>query len=149
MPAGTCHQCGAAEVRCKGLCGRCYAYERRSGRARPVNRSTGRGGVYHLQPVTAEERSAERAWGHHRLIAALMAERPRPAREERSPWKARAACRDRRDLRWAERRVTLAMRAVCGSCPVRAECLAEALADPTIDGVWAATSPAERAGLRR
>lgn len=38
MPAGDCQRCGAAEVRCKGLCARCYfaqRYERPEGRARP------------------------------------------------------------------------------------------------------------------
>lgn len=133
MPSGSCERCGAAKVRCKGLCARCYFADRRVRQPAMVG--------------AAEARTLERAWRDHCVIAALMAERPQPARRG-EPWKARAACRDRRDLRWAERRVTLAMRAVCEACPVRAECLATALADPTIDGVWAATSPADRVGLR-
>jgi WhiB family redox-sensing transcriptional regulator len=39
-------------------------------------------------------------------------------------------------------------RAVCAGCAVRAECLAYALTDPSLQGVWGGTSDAERRVLR-
>lgn len=41
------------------------------------------------------------------------------------------------------------VRDVCGSCPVRDECLDYAVADPDIKGFWADTTPRERAQLRK
>jgi len=38
--------------------------------------------------------------------------------------------------------------AVCAGCPVRLDCLAEALADPRIVGVWGGTTTWERRELR-
>ncbi|GAA1714726.1 WhiB family transcriptional regulator [Brachybacterium phenoliresistens] len=43
---------------------------------------------------------------------------------------------------------TTAARKVCGSCPVRAECLELALQD-TLDGIWGGTTPNERKAMRR
>lgn len=40
-------------------------------------------------------------------------------------------------------------RRVCTSCGVRAQCLAEALANPSLEGVWGGTTQAQRAALRR
>jgi WhiB family redox-sensing transcriptional regulator len=40
-------------------------------------------------------------------------------------------------------------KAVCARCPVRAECLAEALETPNTVGVWGGTTDGERAALRR
>ena len=42
-----------------------------------------------------------------------------------------------------------AAKAICRTCPVIDACLAHALADPSIQGIWAATSEKERAKLRR
>jgi WhiB family redox-sensing transcriptional regulator len=42
-----------------------------------------------------------------------------------------------------------AAKRVCAGCPVRVECLAEALRVDERHGVWGGTSPAERARLRR
>jgi WhiB family redox-sensing transcriptional regulator len=42
-----------------------------------------------------------------------------------------------------------AARAACVRCPVRRPCLAYALADPALTGIWAGTTPLERAELRR
>jgi WhiB family redox-sensing transcriptional regulator len=79
-----------------------------------------------------------------------MVELPEPGRHRGLSWAARAACLDRPDLPWHKGRYHLdAMRAVCATCPVRAECLAEALADPEAVGVWAGTTVEERAALRR
>lgn len=38
---------------------------------------------------------------------------------------------------------------VCARCDVRAECLKEALADPTTVGVWGGTTERDRRVLRR
>jgi hypothetical protein len=38
--------------------------------------------------------------------------------------------------------------AVCAGCDVRAECLAAALADPNLVGVWGGTTSRERRELR-
>lgn len=141
MPVGTCQECGADEVRCKGLCTRCYAasYYRRVGRGGRPSRAA---------LVTAARAAAlEEAWRAHQTLRALMAEAPNAGRGP--TWKALAACRDHRDMAWAGNRVTIAMRAVCGACPVRDRCLAEAMADPAVGGVWAATTAAQRARLRR
>jgi WhiB family transcriptional regulator, redox-sensing transcriptional regulator len=40
-------------------------------------------------------------------------------------------------------------RAICRSCPVEAECLAYALSDPEVAGVWGATTERERRAMRR
>jgi WhiB family redox-sensing transcriptional regulator len=39
-------------------------------------------------------------------------------------------------------------RGICSICPVRPECLAYALADPELAGVWGGTSDRERRKLR-
>jgi hypothetical protein len=38
---------------------------------------------------------------------------------------------------------------LCARCPVREECLAYALARPSLDGVWGGTSKRARARMRR
>ena len=40
-------------------------------------------------------------------------------------------------------------RAVCARCEVTADCLAVALADPKLEGVWGGTSDADRRRMRR
>ena len=40
-------------------------------------------------------------------------------------------------------------RELCAVCPVRQECLAVAIADPLIDGLWGGTTPVERKRMRR
>ena len=68
-------------------------------------------------------------------------------------WRDRAECKDdpTPDL-WfvppGDRHGIAAAKAICRRCPVAAECLAEALADPNIVGVWGGTSEVERAKLR-
>lgn len=68
-------------------------------------------------------------------------------------WREQAACKDdpTPDL-WfvppGDRHGIAAAKAICRRCPVAAECLAEAMADPSIVGVWGGTSEVERAKLR-
>lgn len=42
-----------------------------------------------------------------------------------------------------------AAKAVCARCDVRADCLAEALANPSSDGVWGGTTEHQRRRIRR
>jgi WhiB family redox-sensing transcriptional regulator len=39
--------------------------------------------------------------------------------------------------------------AVCATCPVRAECLEQALRDHERDGIWGGTTPEERRRIAR
>ena len=68
----------------------------------------------------------------------------------RPPWMRRAACRhvgaDQFVLMHPGR---TPRRRLCGDCPVRAECLAYAMAEPDLVGTWGGTSERERRALRR
>jgi len=66
-------------------------------------------------------------------------------------WVVQAACRgmDPAIFLPDDRRPLDAARAVCAGCPVREPCLAEAVADPSIRGVWAGTTFEERVALRK
>lgn len=66
-------------------------------------------------------------------------------------WKADALCREYPKVAWfgQSERSAKAAKAVCGRCLVRSECLAYALADPHIDGVWGGLTRRERSELRR
>lgn len=68
----------------------------------------------------------------------------------RTPFSARAACRDHRAVSWfpALGEPAAPAKAICGTCPVLSDCRAYALADPSLVGVWGATTPAERRQLR-
>ena len=75
-------------------------------------------------------------------VAAMIP--PRPA------WQADAACHGRTSAFFREStEPTAEAVSLCGGCPVRAECLAYALADPTLEGTWAGTSKRERRAMRR
>ena len=68
-------------------------------------------------------------------------------------WREQAECRDDPTPdRWfvppGDRYGIDAAKAVCARCPVAAECLAEAMADPSIVGVWGGTTETERAKVR-
>lgn len=69
----------------------------------------------------------------------------------RPAWYAQAACAGQAvDVFFPARgRKADQARRVCDGCAVRAECLAAALADPELQGVWAGTDAHERARLRR
>ena len=68
-------------------------------------------------------------------------------------WREQAACKDdpTPDL-WfvppGDRHGIAAAKAICRRCPVAAECLAEAMANPSIVGVWGGTTENQRAKLR-
>lgn len=68
-------------------------------------------------------------------------------------WREQAECRDDPTPdRWfvppGDRYGIAAAKAVCARCPVAAECLAEAMTDPSTVGVWGGLSETERAKLR-
>ena len=68
-------------------------------------------------------------------------------------WRSEAACKTRPDLNWFPgqgERLT-EQREVCASCPVRIDCLADALTVPgNWDfGIWGGTSEIQRIRLRR
>ena len=70
----------------------------------------------------------------------------------RPAWHADAACLEHPTLDWfAERspRMEAECTAVCRRCLVLRECRSYALADPTLVGIWGATTTAERQQLRR
>ena len=68
-------------------------------------------------------------------------------------WREQAECKDdpTPDL-WfvppGDRHGIAAAKAICRRCPVAAECLAEAMADPSIVGVWGGTTENQRAKIR-
>ena len=68
-------------------------------------------------------------------------------------WRDRAECKDDPipDL-WfvtpSDHHGIAAAKAICRRCPVAAECLAEAMADPSIVGVWGGTTENQRAKIR-
>jgi WhiB family redox-sensing transcriptional regulator len=69
----------------------------------------------------------------------------------RPPWMARSACRGNGTGAYFPGRGEPVARAkaVCAACEVQAECLAYALADPELAGVWGGTSAQQRRALRR
>ena len=64
-------------------------------------------------------------------------------------WRADALCREYPKLSWFAQsdKSSAAAKAVCTRCLVRSECLAYALADPTLDGVWGGLTRQERREL--
>lgn len=69
----------------------------------------------------------------------------------RPAWQRDALCREHPTVAFFPRRSedSAPAKAVCRTCLVRAECLAYALADPDLTGVWGATSAVERRAMRR
>lgn len=65
-------------------------------------------------------------------------------------WQDFAACRDR-DVRIffpEQGSASPLARAICRRCPVRDACLAEALAEPALQGIWGGTTDEQRRALR-
>lgn len=67
------------------------------------------------------------------------------------PWTERAVCASTDPELWfpPTGKGSRVAKTVCGTCPVQAQCLAVALADPSLDGVWGGTSVKDRQALRR
>jgi WhiB family redox-sensing transcriptional regulator len=69
----------------------------------------------------------------------------------RPRWMARARCRGLGTSAFFgdSPEETETARAVCELCPTRTECLEFALADRSLQGIWAGTDDAERRKIRR
>ena len=75
----------------------------------------------------------------------------------RPAWHADAACREHPELNWVaqddvpsgSKRYIAPAKAICGTCLVRPECLATALADSSLVGIWGGTTTRERVAIRR
>lgn len=73
------------------------------------------------------------------------------------PWMEKALCADYHDPDlWfpseSGTRAQLQVRAakdICTACPVQAECLAVAQADPLLEGIWGGLTKPERSRLKR
>ena len=83
-------------------------------------------------------------------MSALGHEWPRPDSDD---WRGDAACRTRPDLNWfpGQGERFDEQRQVCAGCPVRIDCLADALAVPGNGdfGIWGGTSERQRKAMRR
>ena len=72
-----------------------------------------------------------------------------------SSWRQAAACRGKPTAWWfpdpgpAGAEALSAARAVCDACPVRADCLAEALATKEQMGIWGGLTASERRRITR
>lgn len=66
-------------------------------------------------------------------------------------WMRDGACLEHPELSWFPERgmPTAPAKAVCASCLVRDECLAYALDNPLMHGIWGATSDRERRAMKR
>jgi WhiB family transcriptional regulator, redox-sensing transcriptional regulator len=64
-------------------------------------------------------------------------------------WTLRARCRGMEDALFPEAAEQKRARAVCSGCPVRSECLAEALDNRIEWGVWGGMTERERRSLLR
>lgn len=91
------------------------------------------------------------------VAAALMAGIDPPATvleriiAAQPPWMADAACREHPDVSWFPElgQSTEQAKDICSRCLVLGDCLAHALGDETLAGIWGGASPRERAELRR
>jgi excisionase family DNA binding protein len=70
-----------------------------------------------------------------------------PARD----WRDDSVCRKQPTQWWfaGGHHDTLLAKSICSGCVVRAQCLEFALSRPDLLGIWAATTPNERAAIRR
>jgi WhiB family redox-sensing transcriptional regulator len=64
-------------------------------------------------------------------------------------WTMRAKCRGQEDDLFPEAAEQKRVRLICGGCPVRSECLAEALDNRIEWGVWGGMTERERRQLLR
>jgi WhiB family redox-sensing transcriptional regulator len=71
---------------------------------------------------------------------------------QRPDWHRRAACRGEGVAAFTVdvgRQYDDGTRRLCAGCQVRRECLKTALADDSLQGMWAGTTPVERRQMRR
>ena len=77
-----------------------------------------------------------------------------PSSTRRPAWMADAACLEHPEVEFipadqrSEDKAAAAL-AICRRCLCRAECRSFALADPSLLGIWAGTTTAERRAMRR
>lgn len=69
-------------------------------------------------------------------------------------WHSRGLCRQYPELDWFPSTAgwsadTETVKDICRSCPVQDECLAAAVADLSLTGIWGGTSHRERRRMRR
>jgi len=69
--------------------------------------------------------------------------------EYREDWALQANCRGTGDVLFAEGAAQRRVRVMCDDCPVRRECLAEALDNHIEWGVWGGLTERERRALLR
>lgn len=78
-----------------------------------------------------------------------------PRRNPRGDWATDAACADRPDVaffppltdRQAPKGWDAQARAICATCPVRCDCLTEAISNGERWGIWGGLDPKERQAL--
>ena len=93
--------------------------------------------------------------GERTLIDGLMFGLGVPPSSARRPsWMADGACLEHPEVDFIPANPSTEQnadeaRAICGRCLCRAECAEYALADPTLLGIWAGSTTAERRMLRR
>lgn len=68
--------------------------------------------------------------------------------QDEEAWRELAACRGSTDLFFDTGTIDTAV-TICNACPVKDDCLAVALADHTLVGVWGGTTDQERRTLRK
>lgn len=115
---------------------------------RPVPPRRSRHGLHPVtQPEPAETTRALDDVDHlHRQFTTAM-----EARSDQNTWRRRSACKTK--PKWVffpargDNETTDAAKAICATCPVKAECLAANLHER--DGVWGGLSANERRALRR
>ena len=74
-----------------------------------------------------------------------------PARRDPGSWRAESFCRKYPTRMWfgGDHRETVRAKAICAACVVRSECLEFAVGRADLLGIWAGTTPHERAEMRR
>jgi WhiB family transcriptional regulator, redox-sensing transcriptional regulator len=153
VAAELCIVCNQEPVKGHGRCDTCLVYFRRHGWDR------GEAGVPLQEPslTPAQEMAVAVEITRRRLLAYLMhgdarVDGPVGALDllNRPEWMRWGACRDRPPGRcFPERGVNVRpIKALCSECAVQSECLAFALDDDTLVGIWGGTSAQDRRRLR-
>ena len=73
-----------------------------------------------------------------------------PARRDPGSWRAESLCRKYPTRMWfgGDHRETVRAKAICAACVVQSECLEFAVGRTDLLGIWAGTTPNERAAMR-